>query len=265
MRVSILIPLYQAQDFYRQTIDCALDQTHSDCEVVAVIDDDGHYELPDSVIQVRTGRRGSGPNAARNAGLVWCSGHMIVPLDADDWMHPTRVEKLIPLVKSFGVAGCSEITRNLDTGEIERQVFNESAEIRRLTPKQYLNLNATIHLAFRRDLITRWPESVALAGDTLFNLDAIERAGSVAIHPETLFEYRTHNASHCHRPGSVDRAEAGYQEILRLIETGIIARTPDLKSFAHALFEKKRQTNLNYGAYVAAQGPCSFDHYLESL
>ena len=91
--------------------DCALNQTHTDCEVVAVIDDDSHYELPNNVIQVRTGRRGSGPNAARNAGLVWCSGHMIVPLDADDWMHPTRVEKLIPLVKSFGVAGCSEITQ----------------------------------------------------------------------------------------------------------------------------------------------------------
>ena len=265
MRVSILIPLYQAQDFYRQAIDCALDQTHPDCEVVAVIDDDGNYELPDTVIQVRTGRRGSGPNAARNAGLVWCSGQTIVPLDADDWMHPTRVEKLLPLIKKYGVAGCSEITRNLDTGEIERRVFTESAEVRTLTPRQYLDLNATIHLAFRRDVITRWPESVALAGDTLFNLDAIERAGSVAIHPETLFEYRTHNASHCHRPGSVDRAEAGYQEILRLIETGIIARKPDLKSFAQALFEKKRQTNLNYGAYVAAQGPCSFDHYLESL
>jgi hypothetical protein len=52
---------------------------------------------------------------------------------------------------------------------------------------------------------------------------------------------------------------------LRLIEVGIIARHPELKFFAHALFEQKRQTNLSYGAYVAAQGPCSFDHYLESL
>lgn len=263
MKCSILIPLYQAQDHYRQTLECALGQTHPDCEVVVVIDDGQAYDLPDSVITVHAGV-GSGPNAARNAGLPWCSGDMVLPLDADDWMDSTRVEKLLPLVAEYGVAGCSEVTRDLASGEIERRVFEDTDQIRILTPRDYLALNATIHLAFRRDVITRWPESVALAGDTVFNLDAIERAGQLAIHPETLFEYRTHPNSHCHRPGSIDRAEAGYVEILRLIEAGVLAREPALRLYAIDQFTRKRTTNQAYGEFVRTHGPASFDFFLEN-
>ena len=264
MKCSILIPLYQAKDYYQETLACALNQTHSDIEIVVVIDDGQHYDLPDGVIVIQGGI-GSGPNAARNAGLPWCSGDMILPLDADDWMHPTRVEKLLPLVQRYGVAGDAEITRNKASGLIERQVFSDADQVRLLSAQEYLDLNATIHLAFRRDVIQRWPESVALAGDTLFNLDAIERAGQLAIHPDTLFEYRTHADSHCHRPGSTERAEQGYQEILRLIENGVVARGPELKAHARALFEQKRTTNQAYGAHVTTHGPCSFDEFLETI
>jgi len=263
LKCSILIPLYQAQDYYRETLEIALNQTHRDCQVVVVIDDDFDYDLPPQVTRVRAGH-GSGPNAARNAGLAWCQGDMILPLDADDWMSLDRVEKLLPLVQRYGVAGDCEMTRNKRTGQVERQVFEPSDQVRLLSPQDYLALNATIHLAFRRDVITRWPESVALAGDTLFNLDAIERAGQLAIHPQTLFEYRTHPDSHCHRAGSIDRAERGYQEILRLIQCGVVARDPELNAFARNLFTEKRATNQAYGDYVQRNGPHSFDHFLET-
>lgn len=264
MKCSILIPLYQAQDFYQETLACAAAQTHPDIEIVVVVDDGHDYDLPPQVVRVEGGL-GSGPNAARNAGLPWCSGDMILPLDADDWMHPERVAQLVPLVEKYGVAGDCEITRNKATGHIERHVFPPSDQVRLLSAQDYLALNATIHLAFRRDVIRRWPESVALAGDTVFNLDAIERAGQLAIHPNTLFEYRTHPDSHCHRPGSIERAEAGYREILRLIEQGVIARTPELAAFATEQFQAKRKTNQDYGSYVATHGPRSFDEFLESI
>lgn len=263
MKCSILIPLYQAHEHYRDTLHIALNQTHPDVQVVVVIDDGLEYELPESVVCVRAGI-GSGPNAARNAGLPWCQGDMILPLDADDWMSLDRVEKLAPLVQQYGVAGDCEITRNKDTGIIEREVFPGVTQTQILSATDYLDLNATIHLAFRRDVIQRWPDSVALAGDTVFNLDAIERAGALAIYPQTLFEYRTHLDSHCHRPGSIARAEAGYQEILRLIDAGVIARQPDLQRHARALFQAKRTTNQAYGRFVAQHGPHSFDHFLET-
>ena len=264
MTVSILTPVYQAQAFFDQTVDTVLQQTHSDWQWVVVIDDGDDYAIPDDPrIKIVYAGIGSGPNKARNVGLEHCSGDSILPLDADDWMDPQRIEKLLPLTQQFGVAGDHEITRTLETRQIERQVFQPCRDVMMLSPKDYLDLNATIHLMFRRDVITRWPESVALAGDTVFNLDAIERAGQLAIHPDTLFEYRTHQNSHCHQADSIDKAERGYRRIIELIDQGEIAREGELSRHARALFEQKRATNQAYGQFLQTHGPASFDAFLE--
>ncbi|MGB0956959.1 MAG: glycosyltransferase family 2 protein [Litorivicinus sp.] len=264
MTTSIITPLYHAHRHLPTLLDAVLSQTDSDWQWVVVIDDGLDYALPtDPRITLVRGGIGSGPNRARNAGLVHCHGDVLLPLDADDWMAPTRIETLAPLARQFGVAGDMEITVNGVDGRHERQVFQPFEGLKQLTPADYLNLNATIHLVFNRALVTRWPETVALAGDTLFNLDAIERAGQLVIAPETLFHYRTHLDSHCHQDGSIDKAERGYREILRLIRAGVIARAPALKTLALELFEHKRATNQAYGEYCAAHGPTSFDAFLE--
>lgn len=223
--------------------------------MVIVIDDGQEYDIPDDprITVVADGIK-SGPNAARNRGLAHCTGDILLPLDADDWMAPTRIEKLAPLARKFGVAGDQEITRSRDSGTIEREVFEPLDRQRWLSPKDYLELNATIHLVFRRAVTTEWPESVALAGDTVFNLDAIERAGQLVIYPETLFEYRTHNESHCHASDGIEKAERGYQRILELIDQRVIARGDLLNAYARQIFGQKRETNRAYGQYVERHG-----------
>ncbi|QGG79755.1 glycosyltransferase [Litorivicinus lipolyticus] len=266
MTTSILTPLYHAQRHLPALVECVMAQTDADWQWVVVIDDDGDYALPDDprICAVHAGL-GSGPNRARNVGLVHCRGDVIVALDGDDWMAPTRIEKLAPLARRYGVAGDSEVTVNGDTGALERVVFEPADGLRHLSPQQYLDLNATIHLAFDRRVITRWPETVALAGDTVFNLDAIERAGGLVIHPHRLFHYRTHVDSHCHQHGSIDKAERGYLEILRLIDAGVVARDPALGRHATELFTAKRATNRAYGEYCQRHGATSFDAYLEII
>lgn len=263
MKVSVIIPCFQAQDFYRTAVNAALEQTHPDLEVILVSDDQTDYHHPDPrVVSVSTGRVGSGPNHARNVGLDYARGEIIAPLDADDWMHRTRLAKLLPLVKQYGVAGCQERTVDAESGQIQRQVFPPLPFLQLLSPRQYLALNATIHLVFRRDVTGAWPEDVALAGDTVFNLDAIERAGRLAIYPEPLFEYRTHAASHCHTPDAVEKADKGYAAILQHLKAGRLARDPELNAYALALFQKKREVNAEYGEFRATQGPVSFDEFL---
>lgn len=101
MKVSIIIPCFNHWQFLPEALDSALNQTYSDCEVVIV--DDGSTIAPsDELLKSLQHERvkffrieNSGPSAARNQAIEKASGQLILPLDADDKIAPTYVEKAL--------------------------------------------------------------------------------------------------------------------------------------------------------------------------
>lgn len=99
MRVSILIPCYNAEKFIGGAIDSALGQTWPDKEVIVV--DDGSTDGSLDVIKQYENRIRweSGPNrggnAARNRLLELAQGEWLQYLDADDYLLPRKVESQI--------------------------------------------------------------------------------------------------------------------------------------------------------------------------
>lgn len=101
-RFSVLMAAYNAKEHIEQAISSVLSQTTSDLELI-VIDDcssDGTPDIVDSFARedprVRLLRlpRNGGPGHARNAGLRAARGEWIAILDADDHIHPERLERL---------------------------------------------------------------------------------------------------------------------------------------------------------------------------
>jgi glycosyltransferase involved in cell wall biosynthesis len=98
-RVSIVIPCFNAGQFIDEAVQSALAQTWPDVEVVVV--DDGSTDaatrrLLDEAAWPRTRvlrQANAGPSAARNAAIREATGEFILPLDADDRIDPTYVEK----------------------------------------------------------------------------------------------------------------------------------------------------------------------------
>src|SRR5262245_20494116 len=96
MRVSILIPCYNARKWIGAAIDSALAQTWPDKEVI-VFDDgstDGSCEVIRSFgdrVRFEAGPNRGG-NAARNRLLELSTGEWLQYLDADDWLMPDHVE-----------------------------------------------------------------------------------------------------------------------------------------------------------------------------
>lgn len=94
-RVSVIIPCYNAERFIRETIECALTQTHPNVEVVVV--NDGSTDNSLGIIQSFGNRViiQNGPNrgacAARNAGFARADGDWIHFLDADDLLHSEKI------------------------------------------------------------------------------------------------------------------------------------------------------------------------------
>ena len=102
IRVSIIVPVYNAEKYLRECVESVLGQTLSDIELILV--DDGstdgspalcdRYAVQDhrvKVIHKPNGRAAS----ARNAGLRAASGEYVAFVDADDWISPDMYEKML--------------------------------------------------------------------------------------------------------------------------------------------------------------------------
>ena len=104
VRVSAIIPAYNADSFIREAVDSALGQTHTDVEVIVV--DDSSTDDTASVLQ-SYGERiivhrqpNGGVAAARNAGARLASGRWVAFLDADDVWLPTKIERQLAVAST---------------------------------------------------------------------------------------------------------------------------------------------------------------------
>jgi glycosyltransferase involved in cell wall biosynthesis len=114
--VSIVIPYHEALSWLPETLDSVFAQSYKNFEVIII--DDGSKNFPlnrhQGILYTNEERRkkiriytqqNKGLAAARNAGIEKSVGEYIVPLDADDLLHPIFLEKCV-----------EEFKRNPDVG-----------------------------------------------------------------------------------------------------------------------------------------------------
>lgn len=106
-RVTVVIPCYNQQEWLIDALDSVLKQTVLPHAVIVI--DDGSTipiiyprQLPPTPTQiVRVTNRGL--PSARNTGLMLTRTEAFLPLDADDWLEPTYIEKTLALFKDADV------------------------------------------------------------------------------------------------------------------------------------------------------------------
>ncbi|HUU18180.1 MAG TPA: glycosyltransferase family 2 protein [Sedimentisphaerales bacterium] len=98
--VSVLIPVYNAGDYLRSSIQSIISQTYSNLEIL-IIDDgstdgcmDSIADLNDSRIRIIT-QKNAGKSAALNHALQELSGTFYAIQDADDISYPQRIERQV--------------------------------------------------------------------------------------------------------------------------------------------------------------------------
>lgn len=108
-RVSVVMPVYNAQTWLRQSIESVLEQSHGALELVAIDDGstDGSGLLLDQFAQadgrvVVIHQPNAGVAAARNAALEAATGDYVAFLDADDWWHPQKLERQLRFMRETG-------------------------------------------------------------------------------------------------------------------------------------------------------------------
>lgn len=114
MRVTVCIPTHNDAEHLTRAVDSVHAQTafeKADTEIIVI--DDGSTDR--AAVHRALGRCGRdaglrvyrvtnrGLPAARNTGLMLARGEAFLPLDADDWLEPTYIEKTLPLLEDADV------------------------------------------------------------------------------------------------------------------------------------------------------------------
>ena len=99
MKVSIIIPVYNAEKYLKECIESAINQTYQNIEIIAIYDGypDKSLEILKMYadkIKILTKKSGSA-GSALNTGIKVAGGEWIKRLDVDDILFPNAIEYLI--------------------------------------------------------------------------------------------------------------------------------------------------------------------------
>ena len=114
--VSVIVPIYNAAPYLKETLDSILASTYKPIEVVMV--DDGskdeslyiakHYCIQHPECQV-IAQENHGVSSARNTAIIAAKGTYILPVDADDKIANTFIQKAVDVIEendNIRVVGC---------------------------------------------------------------------------------------------------------------------------------------------------------------
>ena len=131
IKVSVIVPIYNAYDYLREAMVSILAQTLKEIEIICI--DDGstdrsldlikEYQERDSRVRIVT-ENNAGPSTARNKGILRVKGEYMIFLDADDFYEP----ELLSSMYERAVADKLDITvAKFDIYNNKREKFTAAA------------------------------------------------------------------------------------------------------------------------------------------
>lgn len=216
MTVTVLLPVYNAEIYLRESIQCILDQTYSDFELLIINDgstdnsQDIIRDYKDPRIRVVKNEKNLGLIASLNKGLTLAKGKYIARQDADDISLPNRLEKELTML---------EADPELLLISSNAYIINENTEIIGKSSLPFHDVELRFRFLFKCGI---FHTSVIFRKETLdkFHLkyntayvhvedyklwSDISRHGKICVLPDKLVKYRVH-------PGSISSRFKSLQE-----------------------------------------------------
>ncbi|MGF0018731.1 glycosyltransferase family 2 protein [Sporofaciens sp. SGI.106] len=213
--VSIIVPVYQVEQYIRQCVDSILAQTFTDFELILV--DDGskdqsgkicdEYARMDARVKV-IHQNNSGVAVARNNGIAYSNGRYLCFVDADDWIEDTMIAKCVSQIKEYGadVLRHGHIMELWKDGKcVNKEIKNAPNFVKVLTHDQIAKKmekfwpncsNYVWNYFFKREAIgqIQFPE-IQISEDHVFVLEVLENCRRICFLSEDSYHY-------CMRMGS---------------------------------------------------------------
>ncbi|MBT2709483.1 glycosyltransferase [Pseudomonas sp. ISL-84] len=209
VKVSVVIPVYNAEKYLPSCIESLLTQTLDLCEFIFI--NDGSIDKSKKIIEeyakadsriLLINQANHGVSAARNKGLNAASGEYIGFVDADDYVKQDMFETLY---KSAENNNCDVVLCNFES-EMEGHKFITNYQIPKneILRKDYIqqellpyfikadNLNSVVNKLYNAKLVKEieFPDQVVLGEDGLFNMKFFSIATSMIYLEYIGYHYR---------------------------------------------------------------------------
>ncbi|KTS17806.1 glycosyltransferase family 2 protein [Pantoea dispersa] len=243
---SIIIPVYNAQNTIRRTLQSVLNQTFSSYEIIVVNDGSrdnsarilqefAHYPQVTVLNQIN-----AGVSAARNSGLQQASGEYVLFLDADDWVDDNFLMSFKLNLNAWPAESVDLMVGNLNDnriGKVSQAGFFSQQDIPYVLGELEMsdNIGYLHNKCYRRqiidDLHLRFMEGVSMSEDLLFNLKFFSCVSNFLITPGAAYHYED-------VAGSLSKRKVQYSELK--------VRKQSLTDLYDSIVEKYASGNLDH-------------------
>lgn len=211
-KVSIVIPVYNAERFLSRCIASLTSQTYQNVEYIFV--DDGSKDSSLSMLEATAktddrirffSQENAGPSAARNLGMEQATGKYLLFCDSDDTVSPNWCERLVRTIQEYPKAWivCGIQTVN----EAGHEIFVTQPPVARglLTKSSYFELfkrgytgsvyNKIFDLELLRKAQICFDESRKRGEDVIFCIEYLMQMENVFVIDELLYQYYRYETS----------------------------------------------------------------------
>ncbi len=203
-KVSILMPVYNAEQYLSQALDSIVSQSFEDWELILI--NDGSTDRSESIIMDYDDERIfyiKNPVNLKliktlNKGIDYCGGQYIARMDADDICHPDRLKRQVEFLDSHPqVLMCGTAAAVIDNSG------KKTGNIHNLTSDDYLQINLMFSPSFihpsmmiRTEVLKQNKYDEAYKHVEDYDLWCrIAKLGKVANIDDELLRYRWHDSN----------------------------------------------------------------------
>jgi len=202
--VSVVMPVYNAQEFLAEAIESILEQTYENFELIIV--NDGSTDKSEMIINsyknsriILVSRENKGVSASRNEAMALAKGKYIAMQDADDLSDKNRLHKQVNFLEDnpeIGLLGSNYHVIESDSKNIcmTTDVFTRPKDLKiaEVFSNQFGQGTVMMRASHVKD--KSYDEALALSED--YDLwTRLSRITKIANLPEPLYKWRNHKKS----------------------------------------------------------------------
>lgn len=199
--VSVVLPVYNSEDYISQALESILDQTYSNLEILIINDGSNDETLSllkgytDKRIRIINNERNKGLIFSLNRGLCEVQGEYIARMDADDISLPTRIKEQVTFLElnpHIGVCGTWMESFGKVNSFHQLPVENDDIKLRMLFKCSFFHPTVMIRNSLLKINGVKYKENYKHAEDYKLWTDLYDKTGFYNL-PKVLLKYRTHN------------------------------------------------------------------------
>ena len=208
-KISIIVPVYNSEQYLSRCIDSVINQTYSDWELILVNDGStdksseicSRYSANHQNIRLLNINRG-GVSKARNVGLEAAKSPFVYFMDSDDYLSPAHLGLYASVMDAYDITFQGYRTFENTSGRTKAEYRLEEAEAHN---EECMGLLCRIFgcgnifgsawsKLFRKDIIDRWhlrfKEDISIREDEIFTFEYCQYIKSVKVINSTSYNYR---------------------------------------------------------------------------